>query len=162
MRGNGPLQQLASIREHVPAGRVGNAFWMFYERNDLIDLRNGKADPILMRYLKVGFSQELLAQRAQVGAALRGYLEERIIAEEASRPRVFPALRGLLGRLTPRKAAADAAHGEATDHGKAAEDWPDWGLFRRVVDMRGRRSRPRAAASSSSICRRTGGSAASR
>ena len=133
-RGNGPLQELAAIREYVPAGKVGHVFWMFYERNDLIDLKDGKGDPILMRYLDAGFSQGLLSRQRDVDAAVRSYLEERIEKERAERPIVFAALRSKLKEFMPRKAASEANAGGGAEGGaKPKEGEVDIALFKEVV-----------------------------
>lgn len=131
-RGNGPLQQLAAIREYVPSGKVGFVFWMFYERNDLIDLNDGKADPILMGYLEENFSQDLLARQDDINAAVRSYIEERVQKERGGRPMIFPALRKRLKDLAPRRVAEDkgAEEGEGKKSGEANVDIA---LFTQVV-----------------------------
>ena len=101
----------------MPAGKVGRAFWMFYERNDLIDLRDGNADPILMRSLEEGFSQNLQSRQQEIDAAAHGYLDERIANVRAERSLVFPALRAKLKEVMPLKAANDP-HAEGGEGGK--------------------------------------------
>jgi hypothetical protein len=131
-RGNGPLQELASVREYVPPGQVDYVFWMFYERNDLIDLRDGKADPVLMRYLEEGFGQNLLSRQHEIDAAIRSYLEERIEKEKAERPTVLPSLRAKIREVLIRRSAKDA-HAEGAESGKSGGEDVDIALFKEIV-----------------------------
>ena len=59
MAGNGPLIELASLKEYASDINVKNIFWIYFERNDLDDLKNEKKSPILNRYLNDSFSQKL-------------------------------------------------------------------------------------------------------
>ena len=48
--GNGPLMSYASLREYFPRG-VKKVFWLYFEGNDLEDLKKELKDPILSKYL---------------------------------------------------------------------------------------------------------------
>jgi hypothetical protein len=133
-RGNGPLQQLASIREYVPAAQVEHVVWMFYERNDLIDLRDAKPDAILMRYLDPAFSQNLWARQQEVNEAVRGYIEERIQKERQEQPRLFPGLRAKIKEIAPRRADANA-HGEGAESRSPKDEAPDFVLLKEVLSL---------------------------
>ena len=57
--GNGPLVQLATLKEYIPDD-VENIVWFYYEENDLIDLEREINNPILLKYLNNDkFSQNL-------------------------------------------------------------------------------------------------------
>ena len=57
--GLGPLTQYVSLREYFPA-KAKNIIWLFYEGNDLLDLRRELKNKILMNYLNdTNFSQNL-------------------------------------------------------------------------------------------------------
>ena len=42
MAGNGPLTELASLKEYSKNMKVKNIFWIYFERNDLNDLKKEK------------------------------------------------------------------------------------------------------------------------
>jgi lysophospholipase L1-like esterase len=125
MEGNGPLAELAVIREFLPVLRPKNVVWVFCAANDLVfDLPREKADPILNEYLNPGFIQGLRGRQDEVDTILRqrvsGLIEERTMLRRKSQER-WDYLQGWLRlrmlrhsvgiRLTPRKpsAAADLA-----------------------------------------------------
>ena len=66
MSGNGPLLELAILREFAPALRPAFVLWFYYEGNDLtMDLFQEKRHPILLRYLEdPAFRQDLLSRQA--------------------------------------------------------------------------------------------------
>lgn len=64
--GNGPLLELAALREYLPDLRPRVVAWFFYEGNDLRDLERERRVPLLMRYLEPGFSQGLRARQAEI------------------------------------------------------------------------------------------------
>jgi hypothetical protein len=53
--GNGPLLSLAALKEYLPARRPAHVVWLYYAGNDLHDLREERAHPVLTRYLEPGF-----------------------------------------------------------------------------------------------------------
>ncbi len=56
--GNGPLAELATIREYLPTLRPQIVLWFYYD-NDLQDLQRERSEEILLRYLDPRFRQEL-------------------------------------------------------------------------------------------------------
>ena len=58
MAGNGPLTELASLKEYSKNMKVKNIFWIYFERNDLNDLKKEK-NKILIRYLEEKFFSKL-------------------------------------------------------------------------------------------------------
>ena len=50
--GDGPLLELATVREYLEGKQVRYLFWVFFERNDLSDLGERKKFPLLLNYLK--------------------------------------------------------------------------------------------------------------
>jgi hypothetical protein len=82
--GNGPLIELADLREYAPLLAPRYVFWMYTEENDLLpyfppsDLDNELANPILAKYLEdPGFSQNLLARQTLVNAAVNAFADAR-------------------------------------------------------------------------------------
>jgi hypothetical protein len=100
MRGNGPLLELASIREYIPSGRVADVFWLYTEENDLRDLhlRESKSE-VLVRYLEEGFSQNLWQRQKEVNERVRALLEEQIQSVIKERIVMFPHLTSNLKKL---------------------------------------------------------------
>lgn len=97
--GNGPLLELAALREYVRHNEVALVVWMYYEGNDLDDIRRDYSDPILVRYLDPVFAQQLRSAQPQINDAVRAMVEERTAERLRGRPSVLPNLRQLLWRL---------------------------------------------------------------
>ena len=82
MLGNGPLFQLATIREYLPPFRPRVVLWFFCEENDLENLKTELNSPLLNRYAKEKeFSQGLLARQTAVDQALKMYINREEIVE---------------------------------------------------------------------------------
>lgn len=64
--GNGPLIQYATLREYLKPG-IKNILWLYFEGNDLIDLKSEIKNDILMQYLKTtNFKQNLKINQAKI------------------------------------------------------------------------------------------------
>ena len=76
--GNGPLTELAELTEYAGAIKPNKVLWIYYEGNDLIskrsnqinDLQRDKMNPLLMRYMEEGFSQNLISRQKEIDAML--------------------------------------------------------------------------------------------
>lgn len=80
-RGNGPLANLASIREYLAMRRPKTTLWFHYEGNDLpSDLRREWRTPLFRRYLEPEFSQHLRDRAPELSAAFAGYIDRRLEA----------------------------------------------------------------------------------
>jgi hypothetical protein len=83
--GNGPLLELAALREYVPLLRPRVVLWLYYDGNDLSDLAMEYAVPMLRRYLEEpAFSQGLAHRQAEVDQFLKSVARS---AEEQGRPK---------------------------------------------------------------------------
>jgi len=98
MGGNGPLLELAAIREYLSQLKPKVVLWAYF-RNDMPDLSVEKRSPTLMRYLDPSFSQGLAAKQADINAGLRTMLDER--GPAAPRWPSFLASIGLTRASTP-------------------------------------------------------------
>ncbi len=76
MAGNGPLLELATLREYLPALRPKVVLWLFY-RNDLADLKTESTIPLLMRYLEQASIQNLAAQQEAIEDRLKELVASR-------------------------------------------------------------------------------------
>jgi len=122
MEGNGPLSELAGIREFLTELRPRQVVWVFCAANDLVfDLPREKADPILMRYLEPPFRQGLSGRQEEVDAILKqrvvALIDEQTMLRRKSQASwnqfqgwlKLRMLRHSVGlRLTPRKPTAGA------------------------------------------------------
>jgi hypothetical protein len=97
--GNGPLFELAAIREYLADSDVRYVFWVYFERNDLSDLERDKNIDTLSDYLEPGFTQKLASRQREIDAATREYLDDRINEKINGRAVLFPNLRLLLWRI---------------------------------------------------------------
>lgn len=75
MTSNGPLAELASLREYAKPLKPRIVLWFYYEGNDLSDLEREKQDTILIQYLDSDYSQDLLKRRVEIQKFLVQYAE---------------------------------------------------------------------------------------
>lgn len=76
MGGNGPLLELATVKEFLPSLKPNVVLWAYFGKNDLIELRNETNVPLLLRYLKPNYRQNLLSLQAEIDQALLAYAEQ--------------------------------------------------------------------------------------
>jgi hypothetical protein len=70
IRANGPLLELAQIKEYLPALKPKIVLWFYYEGNDLSDLNKEKRSKLLRRYLADGFTQNLVDRQTDIDRVL--------------------------------------------------------------------------------------------
>ncbi len=76
--GNGPLFQLATLREYMPKN-VENIIWFYYEENDLIDLSKEMKNSILLKYLNNNkFSQNLKENQNKIDKYLASNINKNL------------------------------------------------------------------------------------
>lgn len=105
--GNGPLMELASITEYARKVRPKNVFWLYFEGNDLQDLKTEKASKNLTKYLDNSYSQNLVFRQTEIDRLLKESIRNReqsetLRLEQGSAKRLFKLLdlKGHLARLT--------------------------------------------------------------
>lgn len=82
--GIGPLVELGVIREYLHAFKPSTIFWFYYEGNDVMrrgsrklsDLDRERNNPVLMRYLDPGFSQNLIAGNDSIDRSKRAHVDK--------------------------------------------------------------------------------------
>jgi lysophospholipase L1-like esterase len=74
MSGDGPLLELATLKEYLPELRPARVLWFFFEGNDGIDLEKEKESQILRRYLEPDYRQGLAGRQAEIDAVLESWL----------------------------------------------------------------------------------------
>ena len=78
VKGNGPLIQLAGVREYISMVKPKIVFWTFYIGNDFGDLEREMTIETLRNYLAPNFSQNLVSKKEEVKDQLIKYSEEKI------------------------------------------------------------------------------------
>ena len=81
MSGNGPLLELASLKEYLPRFRPKVVLWFYFEGNDLGELTRKIKSPLLKSYLQGDFNQGLRARQEEIDEALVEYVEKERILE---------------------------------------------------------------------------------
>jgi len=76
---NGPLTELATIREYLPGLRPRIVLWTYCETNDLSDL-SWESRGILIKYLDANYSQDLLRKQERIDQELMRIMDEIMAA----------------------------------------------------------------------------------
>jgi hypothetical protein len=72
--GNGPLLELATLKEYAVYAKPKVVLWFYCEDNDLTDLYKERRSPLLMRYVADGFQQGLFSRQVSIDNALISYI----------------------------------------------------------------------------------------
>lgn len=88
MAGNGPVLNLATLREFGPSLKPKMVVWFFAIDNDFSDMAAESEHPILKRYLQSGFAQGVAERQEDIDRALKSYIDEKLMAtvDSPSRP----------------------------------------------------------------------------
>jgi hypothetical protein len=81
--GNGPLLELASLREYAPALKPKRVVWIFGEARTPEYLETESHSQFLLRYLDRSFRQGLLEKQDALNQAIATYFEEGIRIEQS-------------------------------------------------------------------------------
>lgn len=81
--GNGPLLELASLREYASYFKPHVVLWLYFEGNDLSDLKKERQSPILMNYLNENYRQGLIGRQAALDQRLLQYSQAQQVKQEA-------------------------------------------------------------------------------
>ena len=84
MVNNGPLAELATVKEYLPTLKHKIVFWLYYEGNDLEDLIREKQTPLLTAYLQNNSTQDLLKLQPEIDEALNAYIQAHLRAPQRS------------------------------------------------------------------------------
>lgn len=86
--GNGPLIELAALREYGLDTKPKVILWIYFEGNDLKNLKREAKSDILKSYLDPSFSQSLKDKQTTIDSLLNEQIDKRLpieLAKEASR-----------------------------------------------------------------------------
>lgn len=84
--GNGPLLELATLKEYLSSLKPRHVLWFYFEGNDLTGLQIEKKISLLMRYLKGDFNQGLMGRQRDIDQALIGFIDDRQTARKMNQP----------------------------------------------------------------------------
>ncbi len=77
MAGNGPLIELAALKEYAESLSPKNVLWVYFEGNDLSeDLPFEKENSLLMQYLHNNFSQNLKNRQEEIDVKITQYITQ--------------------------------------------------------------------------------------
>ncbi|MGH7926960.1 MAG: hypothetical protein ACREQV_04115 [Candidatus Binatia bacterium] len=143
MGGNGPILELAAIKEYLPSLKPKVVLWAYFGKNDLIELRNETKSPLLLQYLKPNFRQGLMPLQAEIDKALLAYVEKEKLkalrrAEERKNQSAIILLKSLLdfAKLRTLRARLRLVSGQKKreeEPGTQADRSADMALFRAVL-----------------------------
>ncbi len=89
MASNGPLINLAALKEYGPTLKPKVVLWFHFSGNDFGNLNHELTSPLKRRYLKDGFSQGLVHRQQEIDELLGRFLDDGIRQQEAMKlPRV--------------------------------------------------------------------------
>lgn len=82
--GNGPLLEYAALIEYGKILKPKKVLWVYFEGNDLTsNLKIEKSNPLLMQYMKDGFTQNLINRQEEIDSSLEKYImKEKMRAEK--------------------------------------------------------------------------------
>ncbi len=75
---SGPLIQLGILNEYVKFDKPETVFYLYYEGNDLSNLRSEKENKLLIKYLDINFSQNLKSKQSEIDMILNKEINKRI------------------------------------------------------------------------------------
>lgn len=133
--GNGPLVELATVREYARPLRPRVTLLMFFEGNDMIELLRESRSSILMSYQRdPEFTQRLIQRQPEIDALLEEYYRERRPAWDPAIASVrnFLTMRELRARLVLGRVAAGLRQDELLDAyqgvlARVRDDVRSWG-----------------------------------
>ena len=137
--GNGPLLELATVKEFLPSLKPKIVLWAYFEKNDWNELRKEAKTPLLLQYLKPNFRQHLISRQADVDQALLEYIERQkpqalLQLRESRNPKSFEKLVEIAKLSTLRSKLGLAANQRKSDEQRtAADETADRALFRAVL-----------------------------
>jgi len=75
--GNGPLLELAALKELGERFSPQAVLWLYFEGNDLLDLRRERRSSLLLNYLDPDFTQRLSEKQALIDSLLYAHHDKR-------------------------------------------------------------------------------------
>jgi hypothetical protein len=92
--GNGPLKEFATLKEYGEPLKPKYVLWMYFEGNDMRDLKKEQQSQFLLKYLDNRFSQHLIGKQSEIEARFNELLQEH--KKEKSRRQITASLRDII------------------------------------------------------------------
>jgi hypothetical protein len=105
--GNGPLLELAILKEYAVHLRPRIVLWFYFEGNDLENLRDERRSSVLSSYLVEGFSQTLIDRQSEITPVLQEFVAHEKESRSAWR-RLGDSPAGLILRHTTLRSLVTA------------------------------------------------------
>jgi hypothetical protein len=130
---NGPLSELATLQEYIPATKPKVILWCYLESNDIPELQLEKFSSQLVEYLRPGFNNNLIAHQKELDQGIRAKLEKTYgksmelvsnISDRVERNRLKEGAKSILKFRDLR-----------THLGLLLEEFSDAPLFRQVLSV---------------------------
>ena len=103
---NGPLLELAALKEYGPSLHPKRVLWIYFEGNDLSELEGEKKLPKLMQYLQDDFSQNLINRQKEIDHILLKYIKTQMTLYKTRWMRLY-AVRQLIEPVPERRSCGD-------------------------------------------------------
>tara|TARA_Y100001968_G_scaffold259049_1_gene246158 strand:+ start:610 stop:1962 length:1353 start_codon:yes stop_codon:yes gene_type:complete len=79
MSGNGPLMELAALKEYAESQKPQTVLWLYFEGNDLVgDLIKERTSVTLMHYLDPEYSQNLIGRQNEIDAIISAHIKNEL------------------------------------------------------------------------------------
>jgi hypothetical protein len=79
---DGPLLELAKLKEYLPSLKPKVVLWFYFEGNDLENLSVEETSPQLLSYLEPGYRQGLADKQAELDKLLSEYIDRRFAEKD--------------------------------------------------------------------------------
>ena len=99
---SGPLEQLASLKEYAEAKMPKRVLWMYYEGNDLKELKLWRQDSSRNIYLEPGFSKNLMHRQEEIDAQLTNLIKTVEISMDQKQEGIIEQEKTVERLLIPR------------------------------------------------------------
>lgn len=141
MGGNGPLLELAGVKEFLPLLKPKVVLWGYFEKNDFTELRNEAKSPLLLRYLKSSFRQDLTSRQNDLDQALLAHIEKEkpralLRSQQSKNPSSFKKASEIAKLRTLRSSFATfSGRQQLEDQNAAANKSAGLVLFRAILQQ---------------------------
>jgi hypothetical protein len=137
--GHGPLLSLAALTEYGSALKPRSVFWLYFDGNDIIDLRDRElTSSFLVQYLNDRFTQRLAERQGEVDRYWDGFAEDGWVRLAQIQEQVRGRARG----STPgRQSRHGAARAEPADLTSLTADADVLRVFKAILSAAERRVR---------------------
>jgi lysophospholipase L1-like esterase len=98
MAGDGPLLEVATLKEYLPSLKPRHVLWFYYEGNDLTGLQTEKKIPLFMAYLKGEFHQGLMGRQRDIDQALIAFIDRQTARKMNQPPQPPPQRRNWISK----------------------------------------------------------------